>query len=138
MGLAVSDEGMEAPQVCSFIGIEAEDREERGHSLSILPRERHTLLSAVKAWFLLWREKIPSPPSKGRVCRRSGLSRGQGGRQLGRPCRLLQTLSKSGKQISWDEGCGIALISVKKTTEMRQAMAMAMTKAERPLKHLLM
>jgi hypothetical protein len=54
---------MESPHVCSFVGIEAEDREERGHSLSILPRERHTLLSSVKAWFLLWREKIPSPPS---------------------------------------------------------------------------
>jgi hypothetical protein len=63
VGLAVSDEGMESPHVCSFVGIEAEDREERGHSLSILPRERHTLLSAGKAWFLLWREKIPSPPS---------------------------------------------------------------------------
>ncbi len=47
MGLAVSDEGMESPHVCSFVGIEAEDREERGHSLSILSRERHTLLYAV-------------------------------------------------------------------------------------------
>jgi hypothetical protein len=63
VGLAVSDEGMESPHVCSFVGIEAKDREERGHSLSILPRERHTLLSSGKAWFPLWKEKKPSPPS---------------------------------------------------------------------------
>ena len=110
--LAVSDEGVKAPHVCSFVGIEAEDREERGHSLSILSRERHTLLYAVKARFPPWRERRPLPPSEDRLCRRSGPSGGQGGRQLGRPFHLLQIPSKSGKQISWDEDCGISPISV--------------------------
>jgi hypothetical protein len=42
--LAVSDDGVEAAQVCSLVCVEADDREERGHGLSILPRERHTAL----------------------------------------------------------------------------------------------
>jgi hypothetical protein len=42
MRLTVSDEGMKTLHVCSFISIEAEDGEKRGHSLSILPRERPT------------------------------------------------------------------------------------------------
>jgi hypothetical protein len=55
--LTVSDEGMEAPHVCPFIGIEADDREERGHSLYVLPRERYNLLSSVKAGFPPWKRK---------------------------------------------------------------------------------
>ena len=97
--LAVSDEGMEAPQVCPLIGIEAEDREEEGDSLSILPRERRTAQSPVKAAWPLWKERKLSPPWEGRPCRRSGPWSVQGGGQLpGRPCHLLQTPSKSWRQ----------------------------------------
>jgi hypothetical protein len=96
--LAVSDEGMEAPQVCPLVSIEADDREERGHGLSILPRERHTLLSAVRAKFPPWMERKPSPPWENRPCRRSGPAGGPGGRRLGRPCHPLQIPSKHWRQ----------------------------------------
>jgi hypothetical protein len=136
MRLTVSDEGMKTPHVCSFISIEAEDGEKRGHSLSILPRERRTPLYLVKARSPPWRERRPLPPSEDRPCRRSGPFGGQGGRQLGRPCHLLQIPSKSGKQISWDEGCGIAPISVRKTTEMRLVMVtVTMWAATPPRRH---
>jgi hypothetical protein len=42
--LAVSDDGVEAAQVCPLVCVEAYDREERGHGLSILPRERRIAL----------------------------------------------------------------------------------------------
>ena len=59
MRLTVSDEGMKTPYVCSFISIEAEYGEKRGHSLSILPRERRTPLYLVKARSPPWRESRP-------------------------------------------------------------------------------
>jgi hypothetical protein len=49
VGLTIPNKGMEAIEVSYLVSIEAEDSEERGLSLSILPRERHTAQSSVKA-----------------------------------------------------------------------------------------
>jgi len=49
VGLTVPDEGKKAAKVGPLVGIEAEDGEERGHSLSILPRERLAVKCAAKA-----------------------------------------------------------------------------------------
>jgi hypothetical protein len=49
MRLGLLEDGMEAVEVGPFVGVKREDGEQRGHSLSVMPRERHPGRCAEKA-----------------------------------------------------------------------------------------
>ena len=70
---------MEAAEVGPLVSVEREDGEQRGHSLSVIPRERHPERYAEKAAKHSFPWIVSLSPSLVRSCRLTGRACGQGG-----------------------------------------------------------